>query len=730
MFENKQDQQLFESVFKDDSHTDIKGYFDHDDSVYKAALIIAKHNHFELNTEDRSYLQEESQFNKLESIAESANAFISKIELQKNWHINSADSMILFDNKDNSCYIFIPTYNGKGKILNPITGKSALNILPSTFLYGYKLSKGFKLKPKQESVSVKGLFLEALKHNGFSLVVIFLVSIAIALLGWFTPVFTSKIMSESIPENRVVDFIQLPAILLSLLIIIFILGAVKNIILTKLIVKSTSNIQTAIFHRALHLPASYFGSRSAGSSTITLLSLQSIAQQLARGQANAIFSIVIAFFSVFMMLYYLPKVSLIIIGVLAIYFIFLITFSILRVKIYYDSFKLFQSCTSYLFQLCKGITKIKATAAENIILTKWFKRYAVMERVMFKVHNMNILEATFKSGINITLMVIVFLSIYFINYKHMTLGDYIGFTSAYGQFFVGVTAMADMVNDLAQNASTIKIVKPFLETKPELNLHVDLKKIKLRGQLQTQHLRFTYPGTNQPVLQDISFNIDPGQFVAFVGQSGSGKSTLLKLLLGFAKPTSGLLLYDGYPITQLNLRALRRQFGVVLQSAKLINGSIKENILGVQGESEDEETLWRSATAACIAEEIHQMPMGMHTVISGSEDIISRGQAQRILIARAIASNPKILFFDEATSALDTITQNKIMKNIEEMGITRVVIAHRLSTIKNADKIFAIHNGKIVETGDFASLVDSKGYFYSLVQHELGAKLNEEYNSM
>jgi ATP-binding cassette subfamily C protein len=243
-----------------------------------------------------------------------------------------------------------------------------------------------------------------------------------------------------------------------------------------------------------------------------------------------------------------------------------------------------------------------------------------------------------------------------------------------------------------------------------------LKKIPLQGDIKMKNVSYIYSGTTQTVLSGINIDIKPRQLVAFTGTSGCGKSTLLKLLLGFQSPNSGFVMYDDYPVSQLNLRALRKQFGVVLQNAKLTTGSIRDNIMSVNTHLSDDE-IWKAAEVACIADEIRQMPMGLNTIISASDNIVSRGQAQRILIAKAVAGQPKILFFDEATSALDTITQSKIMRNIEQMEITRVLIAHRLSSIKHANIIFVIHEGRVVEQGDFDTLLTQQGVFYHLMNH-------------
>lgn len=711
------DQHLFDSVLKSESHADAIGYFDHDDLTFKACLLVAKYNGFDLNIKDRSYLTYKNNIDKIKSISESANAFLEKISLKDNWMSTTYQALVLFGEAEDDVFVFIPSFGGKGKVIDLKTGEKVLSVNMSIIVTAYQIHGGFKIKQNQTTVTWRSLFSKSLSHNYRSLLFILLISIAVSVLGWVTPIFISHLISKSIPTNRVVDFIQLPMIMLVLLAVIFILLQIKNSVITKIIIHSASNLQKSIFHRALFLPLSYYNKKSAGSSAITILMLLRISQQLAAGQAEAIFSTIVAFISVFMMFYYLPMMATIVVSLLGLYFFSLVVLSLLRLKIYFDSIRMFQSTTSFLFQLCRGLSKIKATASENIMLTKWFKRYVILERVMFKVHGMNIIEDIFKSGINITLLSIIFLSIIILQPEKISLGSYIGFTVAYGQFFVGICSMANLVNEVLQNVSTLRMIKPFLNAPTELDLTADLKKWELTGSISAHDVNFTYPNTDQPVLKKINFAVSPGEMVSIVGPSGCGKSTLLAILLGFEKPQSGCVMYDGQPLSELNLRALRNQFGVVLQGSKLVSGSIKENIIGHHSAMSEEE-LWRIAKAACILDDIQKMPMGFHTMVSALDGQVSGGQVQRILIAKALAKKPKILFLDEATSALDSITQAQVMKNIESLGITRIVLAHRLSTIKQADKILVLQDGAVVESGDFNSLIELKGLFFNLIRHE------------
>ena len=205
--------------------------------------------------------------------------------------------------------------------------------------------------------------------------------------------------------------------------------------------------------------------------------------------------------------------------------------------------------------------------------------------------------------------------------------------------------------------------------------------------------------------------------MALVGPSGAGKSTLIRLLLGFEQPESGSILYDGQDLAKLDVKAVRRQIGVVLQNGLLFSGSIFENIVGSSPLTLND--AWEAARMAQLEDDIKSMPMGMNTVIGEGGDGLSGGQRQRLLIARAIVRRPRTLFFDEATSALDNERQELVSKSIEELEASRLVLAHRLSTIRNAHKICVIVEGEVVEMGNFDELMAKGGVFSELAKRQI-----------
>jgi ABC-type bacteriocin/lantibiotic exporter with double-glycine peptidase domain len=240
---------------------------------------------------------------------------------------------------------------------------------------------------------------------------------------------------------------------------------------------------------------------------------------------------------------------------------------------------------------------------------------------------------------------------------------------------------------------------------------------QLSGAIELCNVSFRYHDGAPKVIDDLSLKIRAGQYVAIVGSTGCGKSTLLRLMLGFEKPQTGAVYYDGKDLAGIDLKSLRRNIGVVMQNGKLFCGDIFSNII-ISAPHLTMNDAWEAAEMAGVADDIRKMPMGMHTMISEGSGGISGGQRQRIMIARAIAPRPKIIMLDEATSALDNITQKIVSDSLDTLKCTRIVIAHRLSTIRECDRIIYLENGRIVEDGTYDELISRGGRFAELVERQ------------
>jgi ATP-binding cassette subfamily B protein len=237
---------------------------------------------------------------------------------------------------------------------------------------------------------------------------------------------------------------------------------------------------------------------------------------------------------------------------------------------------------------------------------------------------------------------------------------------------------------------------------------------ELRGAIRVEQAGFRYGANGPPILTDVDVEIGAGAFVAIVGPSGAGKSTLARLLAGLHAPTSGRILYDGVPLAELDLRALRRRLGVVTQQPQLFGLSARANI-AFGDPAAPLEDVCAAARAAGLHDEILAMPMGYDTVIGDGGANLSGGQRQRLALARALLTRPSVLILDEATSALDAVTERAIQEELARLCCTRIVIAHRLSSVVDADVVLVMQEGRIVERGRHLDLMAANGPYRRLV---------------
>ena len=302
----------------------------------------------------------------------------------------------------------------------------------------------------------------------------------------------------------------------------------------------------------------------------------------------------------------------------------------------------------------------------------------------------------------------------------LSLGTLVAFLSYMASFYDPIRRLADVDNTFQQAIAAADRIFELLDEKVDIRDTPDAITLnQIKGDVVFHDVHFHY-GEGDEVLHDIDFHIAPGQVVALVGPSGAGKTSIANLLCRFYDPTHGHILVDDHNLRQVQLRSLRRHVAVVLQDTFLFNASVRENLLYGKPDASERELI-AAAEAACAHEFIEQMPGGYDTEIGERGVKLSGGQRQRLALARAILADPRILILDEATSAVDAEAEYLIQQALETVmqGRTSLVIAHRLSTIRNADKIIALHDGKISEVGNHDELLAHGGLYSQLYQRQL-----------
>ncbi|MBT6207560.1 MAG: lipid A export permease/ATP-binding protein MsbA, partial [Francisellaceae bacterium] len=305
---------------------------------------------------------------------------------------------------------------------------------------------------------------------------------------------------------------------------------------------------------------------------------------------------------------------------------------------------------------------------------------------------------------------------------NMNVGDFTGMFGATLSLLRPIKQIASVNSVIQRGIAAASSIFEFIDEKEEVNEGTE-SFTRARGEISIENLFFKYPGANRDCLSNINVTIHPGQTAAFVGASGSGKSSLVKLLLRFYDPNDGSIRIDGKDIRDITLKSLREQLSYVSQDLVLFNDSIANNIAYGAKRKVSKEEIYDAAVAANVIEFAECLPKGLDTSIGENGTFLSGGQRQRIAIARAIIKDAPIILLDEATSALDTESEKVIKLVLDNLpnNITKIVVAHRLSTIKNADKIFVVYSGGIVESGTHNELLAKKGHYARLIysQEEL-----------
>ncbi|MFO0905501.1 MAG: ABC transporter ATP-binding protein [Pirellulales bacterium] len=297
----------------------------------------------------------------------------------------------------------------------------------------------------------------------------------------------------------------------------------------------------------------------------------------------------------------------------------------------------------------------------------------------------------------------------------MPTGDLIQFFFLAGIFFSPIQILGNQYNQALTAMAGAERVFRLLDTPPDWTDAVDASPLPpLRGRVEFRDVRFGYDPT-QPVLQDISFIAEPGQTVALVGHTGSGKSTIINLLARFYLPDAGLLLLDEVDVRSITADSLHHQLGLVLQQNFLFTGSVRENLRFGRPDATDEQ-IWEALGRLECRDLFESLPQGLETEVGERGGRLSLGQRQLVCFARALLADPRILILDEATSAVDTLTERRIQRALEKLlaGRTSFVVAHRLSTIRNAELVLVIDQGRIVQRGSHASLIDVAGPYADL----------------
>jgi len=552
------------------------------------------------------------------------------------------------------------------------------------------------------------------------LVQLLVASLLLQLLGLGLPVLTRLFVDQIIPGNL---GNLLPVIALGMLVIVLAQGATALLRASLLVyfqAKVDIQMMLGFFEHLLALPYHFFQQRSSGDLLSRLASNITMRDLLTSQMISTLLdgSTVLVYLGVLLTQSVpLTAIALTIGGLQII--LLLTTTHIIHDLTRRDLIAQGKS-QGYLAEVFLGIATVKAAGAEPRVLQRWsnffFDHLNASVPRDYLAAVLSTITTTFTT---LAPLLLLWVGTIQVLQGSMSVGTMLALIALAVAFLTPLTSLAGSGQQLQRVRAHFERIADVMEAEPEQDVQAVARPPRFQGQIELRQVQFRYTPDASLVLRNLNICIPAGSKVALVGRTGSGKSTLGKLLLGLYLPTEGDIFYDGIALRSVDYRAVRSQFGVVLQESTLFQGSVRENIAWNDPDMPLEQVI-KAAQVATIHDDILRMPMGYETIVAENGNALSGGQKQRLAIARALASRPAMILFDEATSHLDAGTEQVVEQNLNDLACTRVIIAHRLSTVRTADLILVLDDGAIVEQGTHRELMHSHGYYRRLVQSQLG----------
>ena len=545
-------------------------------------------------------------------------------------------------------------------------------------------------------------------------VLVFVMALLVTLVGMLPTVANKIVFDEVIPSGYTGLILPIAALLTGASVATLLFTMNRNLVIGRISQKLTVYAESALYSRALLMPTSFYRQFSSGDLAGRISQVSMIVEQMVQLCFCGGLTVLLGLIYIIQIAFIAPSLALPTLAVLAVQVGFIVVAMVFTMRYEKKALTSNTRLSGMVSSMLGGIRKIKLAGAENRAFAKWAGEYAGYVQATYR-------RPWFLFSINAIVTMIGLVGGIGIYYAAgnggVSVAEFMAFNTAFGMLTAAVTQVVAMMPIAVRIKPAFELLTPILETVPETD-EGRPSVTDFSGSVEMNHVAFRYNDKTPYLFKDLSFRIKSGEYVAFVGKSGCGKSTIMRLLLGFETPERGSVIFGKHDLSQIDARSFRKTtIGVVLQSAGLISGSIYDNItIGSPKATLDD--AWRAAEIAGIAEDIRNMPMGMHTVISEGSGGVSGGQKQRIIIARSVCSKRKVLMLDEATSALDNITQKTVSESLAKLKCTRIVIAHRLSTVKNCDRIMVVDGGIIAEEGTYDELITKNGLFAELVRRQ------------
>lgn len=589
------------------------------------------------------------------------------------------------------------------------------------------MSPSEEFEPCGNKKSVFRFLKTCLKGYGVSSTVLIIAGLLLVFVGMFLPVYT-KIFTDHILLGQSSQWMGILAVLMVITIALstgfsmFFTG-----LLNRICGKMTIEMSMEFLWHTLTLPVTFFAQRSAGDIVTRQTDNDDVAKMLFERIVPAAVNGVMACIYFFVLMYYDVKMMLVVLAVVAAN---VISIKVASKKNENDSRTLMRDEAKFAGTAMAGIAMmetIKSSGAEEGFFRKIAGYMARYDNTRNEIRRRNVVLSVLPSFFQeFGGAVILLCGVSKIMQGQFTIGILMAFQGFFSSFLAPVNELVQVYGELHRLNGKLERIQDVKDYEPDVKIDLfehtkDTNKSlqPLKGEVTLEHVSFGYQPLAQPLIEDFSLKVKPGQMVALAGGSGSGKSTIANLITGLYQVREGKILYDGRGRKEIDRYVFVNSVSIVDQNIVIFRDTVRNN-LTLWDDNVEESCLIQACKDACIYEEILKHPEGFEYELSEGGLNLSGGQRQRIEIARALLTNPSILILDEATSALDPITEKSVMEAVKRRGITCLVIAHRLSAIRDADLILVLKKGKEVERGTHESLMQIENGSYAALIHGEG----------
>ncbi|MBR2523087.1 MAG: ATP-binding cassette domain-containing protein [Clostridiales bacterium] len=676
----------------------------------KAVMICLEHYHVEAGAVPGSVPDTEE---RTDYICRPSGTMHRSVSLTKNWHKKTFGAMV-GKLKNGSPVAILPRKMFGYDYIEPVTGKK----IPVTGKTEEQLDdKVILFYPPLPARSLKIRDLVNFIFGSFSqreYLKVLAAALACALIG-LLPAWVHQIaFGIVIPSGKLYLIPPIAALLLGVMVSTLLINTGRNLVINRVTTKLQINIEAAVYARVLMFHPSFFRKYSSGNLSNRIMKMSQLTQELTALVMGAGLNALLSLVYIGQIFHYTPELTGTAFLTVLLQIIFIVASVRVTARFEMDTMNSGAKLSGTVTTLLNGVQKIKLSGAENRAFAKWAHDYAEYARSAYNRPGFVRALPACVTMIGLFGTIVIY---YIAGSEQLSVADFMTFSTAYGMMTASVMSLSGLIASAVKIRPLYEMSRPIFETAPDVSRDKYMV-TELNGGVKVNNVSFRYEENSPWVLEDLSFTVRPGEYVAFVGRSGCGKSTIVRLLLGFETPVKGNVFCGHHDVSNVDVHSLRRHIGTVMQNSSLFHGDIFSNII-LSTPSATEEDAWRAAEMVGIADDIRKMPMGMHTIITEGGGGISGGQRQRLLIARAICGERKMLIFDEATSALDNIAQKHVADSLAQLkGTTRIVVAHRLSTVQSCDRIFVMEEGRIAESGTYDELMQKNGVFAELVARQ------------